>query len=261
MRLKRGLLLLSVIGFVVFVVWLFLQFVPWLGLKLISPQRERQLGQQMFRALTANETIDRNRTVWVQEFADKIQLSKQYPVKVYVVESMIENAYALPGGYVVIYSSMLNAIEQPEEFAALLGHETSHINNRHSLRSMLKDLASGLLLSFVIGDANGAVGILLQNADMLRSLSYSRKLETEADTEGMKLMLQNGINVKGMQMLLETLQQEMPEDDKQISFLSTHPLTKERIEHANAFITQHASQQFKKDDSLQSVWRRIKENQ
>jgi predicted Zn-dependent protease len=258
MRLKRWLILLSVLGFFAFLIWGFLQIVPWLGLKFISAEREEQLGKQMFRALTANETVDRRTTAWVQEFANELQLSKDYRIKVYVVESKVENAYALPGGYIVIYSSMLKSIDKPEEFAALLGHEASHINHRHSLRSMLKDLASGLLLSMVVGDANGIVGILLSNADQLRSLSYSRKLETEADVEGMNLLLKNKIDIQGMTMLLETLKDDTSESDSHISFLSTHPLTEDRISKANAFINQHRNQNIEPSPSLSAAWLQIK---
>ena len=87
----------------------------------------------MYQSMMQGETIDKERTKLLQEFARSMQLSNNYPIKLTVVKNKEVNAYAIPGGNIVVYSGILKAMRSPDELAALLGHETAHINERHSL--------------------------------------------------------------------------------------------------------------------------------
>jgi beta-barrel assembly-enhancing protease len=254
--------LVGVLGVLIVVAYfVFIQFIPFIGLKLISPEKERDLGKQMFAAFVKEENKDIEKTADAQTFANTLQLSKKYPIKVTVIDNdKTVNAFAMPGGYVVIYTGLLNKMRSKEELTALLGHEVSHINQRHSLRAMLRSLASSLLFSVVISDFSGVSALILENVNTLRSLSYSRSLETEADTEGMNIMMQNNVDVNGMKHLLETLQKAAGDMPSQLSFLSTHPLTRKRIENVQQFISQHPQQNTSTDQNLEELWRRIKED-
>jgi predicted Zn-dependent protease len=182
--------------------------------------------------------VDSTGTIELQDFADQLNLSRTYPIRVTLVKSDIVNAYALPGGNIVVYSGILKKIKTPEELAALLSHESTHVNERHSLKSLLRSAANGLIVSILLSDASGITGTLVSNAQTLNGLSYSRSLEKEADQKGMELLLANGVDLEGMRDLMRTLEAE-GDVPGSISFLSSHPLTKERIQAATKFIKDH----------------------
>ena len=106
---------------------------------------------------------------------------------------------------------------------------------RHSLRSIIRSVGTYALVSVVIGDISGLSAVLLENANAINGLSYSRDAEREADQFSIDFMKKEGLNIAGMAQLMEILQKQ--EKDSQSSlpaFLSTHPLTDERIATAKA---------------------------
>lgn len=241
--------------------FLVVSLIPWLGMGVIGVQQEivmgdklRQLMEREERAMGAR--MDTNGTRNLQAFADALKLSKEYPIRVTLVRSKIVNAYALPGGQVVVYSGILEKIKTPEALAALLAHESVHVNQRHSLRSMLRSAAHGIIISVIFSDASGISGAVVSNAEALNGLRYSRSLESEADRKAMDLLLTNGVKLEGMRQLLQTLQKE-GDIPGSLSFLSSHPLTKERIREAGRYISQHPQQHTRRPD-LEQLFQALK---
>ncbi|HJV18452.1 MAG TPA: M48 family metallopeptidase [Sediminibacterium sp.] len=234
------------------------RLIPLAGLRLITPEYEMQLGDRFYKAFVSGETIDSSKTVQLQSFAQKLQLSKTYPIKITVVENKELNAFAMPGGNIVVYSGILRTMKEPDEMVALLSHESAHVNGRHSLRAVLRSAATGILISVVLNDVSGILAVLIDNADMLQSLSYSRSIEESADENGMQTMLANGIDPAGMKKLMlhfKAAEAEMPAG---ISFLSSHPDTDSRIKHADQFAATHKNISFVPKPSLDSLWLQLK---
>lgn len=260
---NRALLILSfLLAFLTGVYFLIISLVPYIGTKIIGVQQEIEMGDQLHTSMLAQasllgEETDAAGTLHLQAFADELQLSRHYPIRVTLLKSNTINAYALPGGNVVVYTGLLQKIKTPEALAALLAHECTHVNERHSLRSLLRSAASGIALSVVFGDASGMASVLVSNAEALNGLRYSRSLEEEADSKGMDLLLQNGIAADGMKQLMQTLQQAETNTSGTLSFLSSHPLTKERLRAAENYINQHPQKVSARAD-LQSLFRTIK---
>ncbi|HEU0111398.1 MAG TPA: M48 family metallopeptidase [Flavisolibacter sp.] len=251
--------ILFMIAFLVGVYFAIMAFIPWLGSRMISTQREIQIGEgiksvMLKEAILLGETEDTVSSVKLQQFADALQLSRQYPIRITVLKSKTVNAYALPGGNIVVYTGLLKKIESPEALAALLAHETAHVNERHSLRSLLRSAATGIIISVVFGDAGGVGAVLLNNAEVVTGLQYSRSLEKEADRKGMELLVENKINAKGMQLLLQTLQAEEIKLPQTTSFLRSHPLTEQRLKDAEEFIKTYP-QAYKENNQLHVLFR------
>lgn len=211
---------------------------------MIGVDQEIQMGNRL-KELMLNEQallgaqVDTLGTKKLQAFADELDLSNHYPIQLTLVQSDIVNAYALPGGQVVVYSGLLKKIRTPEALAALLAHESSHVNERHSLNRLMRNAANGILLAVVFNDATGISGAVLSNAKTLSGLRYSRSLEKEADKKGCDLLIQNGLDVTGMLELMQILQ-DIGDVPHTLSFLSTHPLTKERITATKNYEPEHS---------------------
>jgi beta-barrel assembly-enhancing protease len=134
-----------------------------------------------------------------------------------VVDDAEVNAFALPGGYVVVNSGLLSEAESGEEVAGVLAHELSHVTERHSTRR----LAGSLGVSVALGLALGLVdlGVPAYTMAELAGLRYGRGHEREADARGQELLKRAGISPLGMATFFERLSQAraLPE------LLSTHP--------------------------------------
>ncbi len=237
-----GILLLNI---------LFSSIVASVGLRLIKPEYEKQLGDQMFNATVPQSLVDERRTATIQTFADRLQLSEKYKIKVTVLRKREVNAYAIPGGNIVIYTGLLDKMQHYDELVALLGHESSHINERHTTRSILKEASTKLFLIFFM-DVSQIGGILLLNADKLRGLSYSRSLENEADEKGLEVMRKNKVDMKGMLRMFTRLKEADTLGTP--DFLNTHPLTNKRIKNTKKLIDQSVQNDTKVDPVLQELW-------
>ena len=264
MKQKISVLLLLVVSLSAGVYFLVLTLVPFLGMRMIGVQQEIVMGDKL-KEVMLKETnilgsaIDTAGSGKLQAFADALNLSTTYPIRLTLVNSDIVNAYALPGGQIVVYRGILDKINTPEALGALLAHESSHVNERHSLRSLLRGAASGIIIAVIFNDATGVSGALVTNANTLNGLQYSRSLEAEADRKGMDLLLANNVNVRGMKQLMQQLEKE-GDVPSGLSFLSSHPLTKERIETANLYIKQHQQYGVKRDD-LKQIFESLKETE
>ncbi len=253
---KVAILTLAVIAAVIFFNYIFSSLVADIGLKLITPEYEAQLGDQMFQSTVSPTSLDGKRTAMVQSFANKLELSKTYNIQVSVLKSDEINAFAVPGGHIVIYSGLIDRMQGYDELVALLGHEVTHINERHTTRSILKELSSKLFLIFFM-DVSQVGAILLLNADRLRGLSYSRSLEMEADEKGLALMRKNNVDANGMVRLFERL--KAADTLSTPTLLNTHPLTDRRIRYTKENI-QSNKQIISVDPVLQQLWMNIKTN-
>lgn len=191
---------------------------------------EEQMGESLFSMYTKeNKQLD-SATFYANAFAQQLNLNTTYSIQVTVVNSDETNAFALPGGHVVVYSHLLKQLKTPEEFAALIGHEVTHINKQHTLKLLSRNLSSYVFISFLFGDVNGVLDLVLRNANELNNLSYNRNLEQEADDEALALLQQNQLSQRGLLDLLQVLQAESKDVSiKELQYLSTHPLTEERI--------------------------------
>lgn len=164
--------------------------------------------------------------------------SNPFEFRVMVVRTPIMNAFAAPGGYIVFFSGLLERTRTPDELAGVLAHEMQHIVQRHTTRSILQEISTGLLLAAMFGDPSAVEAYGLEGARMLGRLGYSRRHEEEADREGMRMILEAGIDPKGMVDFYIQLLDESGEPSGLKTYLSTHPSTKDRIERLKALAGQ-----------------------
>jgi Zn-dependent protease with chaperone function len=238
--------------------WLFL--VPWIASALAGRfpiSYEKSIGDQTFNAMKADFVVDEKRTAYVNEFFDQMKISSRYDVQIFVVKGDLVNAFALPGGRIVVYDQLINKLDSYPELAAMLTHEFTHVENRHTIKTLFRQLGSKVFLSLVFGDATAVGGVVISNADELKSLSYSRSLEKEADENGARLLADRKIDCNGFVRLFTLLKKETPANSENAEWISSHPNLDKRIKN----IEDHPFCQgslSKMDSTLHSLFLKVK---
>ena len=222
---------------------------------------EKEIGDTFYDKLVSDETIDEANSKRMNAFFQQLHYKSNYDIEIAVVKNRTVNAFSLPGGKMVVYTGILRAINSPEELAALLSHEYSHVVLKHSTRNIFRSLSSYMFISILFGDASGISAVIIQNANKLKQLGYSRQLEEDADKNGLKLMEAEHINPIGMTNLFEALKKEEGEvgNVKVQEFLSTHPLTTARLNYVQKEIDKK-DYTVKENPQLDSLWHSIKDN-
>ncbi|MES2795020.1 MAG: M48 family metallopeptidase [Bacteroidota bacterium] len=187
------------------------------------------------------------------QFVSKIDFQSPYQLKITVVKSDQINAFALPGGNVVVFDALLKKLKTKEEFAALLGHEIAHINQKHSLKNLFRNLSGYLFISLITSDLNGMSVVLFENANSILNLEYSRELEAEADSFAVKTLQKNELNTIGLLNLFNILEKATTIEPYEI--LSSHPLTQDRKVFAKKHLIQTKS--YPKKEELEKIWQEI----
>ncbi len=152
-----------------------------------------------------------------------------YQLRIIVVNERIVNAFALPGGTIILFQGLLDRTESPEELAGILAHELQHILLRHATQALLQEASMGLLLAAMTGDTKGVMGFGLEGAKALGAMRYSRQSEEEADAEAVKMLLASGVGTGGMIRFFEKLKKGEGKIHDLPTYLSTHPSLDGRI--------------------------------
>ncbi len=153
-----------------------------------------------------------------------------YDVNLLIADDDELNAFAAPGGTIVILTGLLKRTTRPEELAGVIAHEIQHIVRRHSTRAILHHASAGVLVSALAGDVSGVAALGLDAARNLGLLRYSRENEDEADEAGMRMILAAGIDPAGMIAFYDVLDREGATLPRSLQYLSTHPATAERVD-------------------------------
>ncbi len=163
------------------------------------------------------------------------------------------NAFALPGGFIAAHTGLLVAAQTESELASVMSHEIGHVSQRHIARMLgqqkqdvLLPLAS-LILAALAAKANpdAAMGVLMggQGLAIQRQLNFSREAEREADRIGFQIMGAGGYDTTGMVAFFKRLQSANRMYGDIPAYLSSHPLTGERIADIQARIREAPKQE------------------
>ena len=153
--------------------------------------------------------------------------------KVVVIDAEMVNAFAFPGGYVVVTSGLIGNSEEPEEVAAVLSHELTHVSELHGMRKLVRQAGLGILIGVVFGDVS-ALSQLMELSSQLDSLSFDRSQERHADDGGIKIMQAAGISPQHLVSFFNKIKEIDSATGDIPELFRTHPLTDERIKRVAA---------------------------
>jgi predicted Zn-dependent protease len=152
-----------------------------------------------------------------------------HPIEVRVVKGGPVNAFALPGGILVIYSDLIDRARNGNEVAGVLAHEVGHIVHYHSIQGLARQFGIDQLLKAMTGGFSD-LGTIGQGGSLLLALRNGRSFERDADATGVALLEKLGLRADGVASFFERMLEDHPRDAAaMIGIWSSHPPTAERI--------------------------------
>ena len=225
--LVGGVILATVLG-----LWFGADLLVELAVSRIPVEWEQKLGESAYRDFLSHQEVMKEGPAVTALGEMTHRLTEQIPDNPYkfdvtVVKSDVVNAFALPGGYVVVFTGLMKKAESGEEVAGVLSHELNHVLQRHGLERIVKSLGLFTVVAIVLGDQQGLVGMMKQLGIELLTLKFGREQETEADLTGLQLLQRAKIDPSGMIRFFERLSEK---DEGRMEWLSTHPMSTARAE-------------------------------
>ena len=173
------------------------------------------------------------------------ELQERFAWEVFLIRDRTVNAFALPGGYFGVHLGLISTVSNRDELAAVLGHEMSHVTQRHISRLLTQQTrqAPWVIGAMILGalaagknpQAASAAIVGGQAAAAQSQLNFSRDMEREADRVGFGVMLDAGFDTRGVASMFEKLQQASRlSDNSSFPYLRSHPLNTQRIGEAQA---------------------------
>lgn len=183
----------------------------------ILPESTNKEAYQYIRGLT-NKILNSGKVAYKNEFAWQVKIIK---------DDNTLNAFAVPGGYLYVYTGLIKYLDSEDQLAGVMGHEIAHAALRHSTQQMSKIYGLDALRAVVTGNQEGST--LSQMALSIISLGFSRKHESQADEYSVRYLCPTEYNAAGAAGFFEKLNakggQRPPE------FLSTHPDPGNRVKN------------------------------
>lgn len=187
---------------------------------------EETIMPQMIDLFAKDACDDKSALDVAKSLTKKLSLPKdQFDPTVLIIDSPQVNAFAVPGGAVILTSGFLKDVKSGEEIAGVLAHELEHIERRHSMARIVRAGMTTGAWQIMTGDVSQLFvldpSILLGFA----SLKFDRDDEREADRGAIKRLSRAKFSEHGLRDFFERLSKK---ESKNLGFLSTHPSSAER---------------------------------
>jgi Zn-dependent protease with chaperone function len=172
----------------------------------------------------------------MQDILQRIAPKTHTSFKIAVVKDKKVNAFALPGGYIVVFSQLIEEASSPEWVAAVLAHETAHVTQRHSVQQWIQSLGVVGVAQVMLGDVVGLLAFVKELVSSVALSHYSQSHENDADAHAIQTLYKASINPSALSDFFTYMEQKHPPQEasnsalrKTLKHLQTHPEMLERI--------------------------------
>lgn len=211
-----------------------------------SLSTEKKIGQQIMSDIRSREPAyldDPDIEAYLNQLGGRLAAVSNDPgfgFTFFAINDPNINAFAMPGGYIGVHTGLILSAQTESELAGVLGHEISHVTQRHIARQIYQSkqvgmasmvaMALALLAARSSGQVAGAAIATTQAGAISSQLAFSRDFEREADRQGFEVLRKAGFDVRGMGAFFARLQQAVRlYENNATAYLRTHPLSGERL--------------------------------
>jgi predicted Zn-dependent protease len=211
-------------------------------LLLVSEAQMTQLSASAWTQIRKEQKVSTNRTLnrRLQTVGPKIVNAaglQNQPWEYTVFKGDEANAFVLPGGKVGFYEGIFKRMENDDQLATVMGHETGHVAARHSAERYSQQMAAGVgmqaaQVALQSGDVSGAgaiAAVLGAGVQFGVLLPYSRTHELEADRLGLNYMAKAGYDPRQSLRFWQNMTAQRGSKAPPPEFMSTHPSDQTRI--------------------------------
>jgi len=220
--------------------------VPWAADRIathIPTALERTMGTQSLAAMQGRllmpSTLPPAQQAHYQSvfrhFVQGVQGLPEVSLRFYTAPAIGANAFAMPGGTVVFTDELARALPDDDAFIAVIAHELGHQAHHHMLRQVLRGSGVFIVAGMLMGDVTSLGGITAGVPMFLVNAHYTRGFEADADQFAFDALAQHDIDPAAFARAMQALQHAHPElgdAEKDMRYVSSHPMTAERIAQA-----------------------------
>ncbi|MEN9308274.1 MAG: hypothetical protein RL173_2206 [Fibrobacterota bacterium] len=222
---------------------------------LVSDADEARLGQQFdteLRTQPAEYTLYQANTPRKEQFVSYVngvfekilanvpaEQKPKYGFRLAIIDKPVINAFAVPGGYIYMYTGMIDTMRSESELAGVLAHEIAHVTRHHYRDALIKVYGINLLADVLAGSDSSSrlKAFVKQGFTTLASLKVSRSNESDADTYGTRYLGLAGWDPYGISDLFS----RMPSSG--FAWLSTHPAPTNRVKDVKDLVNSEGTGQ------------------
>jgi predicted Zn-dependent protease len=205
---------------------------------------ERDLGRRFFLEARSQLPLAEDPALsgYVEKLGKRLVASlgpQEFDYHFYAVESPTLNAFAVPGGYVFLFTGLIARAGSEDELAGVLGHEIGHANAHHVVRMQTAGAVWNVaaLLGMFLAAINPVLAAGAIAAAQTAQLKYSRDFEQEADYLGLQTMTEAGYDPHALTSFFKQLLVEQRVNPASVpQYMLSHPITEERVAHADSII-------------------------
>lgn len=205
----------------------------------IPPEIDRKLSEESIDFLDdllfQPSALAEDRKLEVQRLFDKILEEnpdyRNFHLEFRSATAIGANAFAIPGGLVVVTDEMVELVGTEDEIVAVLAHEVGHLSQRHGLRILLQNSSAAIIIASLTGDLSNITALSATVPTILMQANYSREFEREADAFAFAYLRRQGLDSNALSGLLLRLEKAQGEatDDRLTAWFSSHPRSDSRV--------------------------------
>jgi predicted Zn-dependent protease len=207
---------------------------PWLSRRVANHlplDVERRLNPQVRGLFEPNICDTPEARSALQALHERLDPDRSVAADIRIVNLKVANAFALPGGMVLLTRGLVEQATSAEEIAGVLAHELAHVWHRHVLADLIQNTFMSGVWAVTVGDYSGLLVVDPRTVEHFIALRQSRGAEAEADRTGLQMLARARISAESLAAFLE---RNRMAGEAALSFLSTHPATSGRVREIRA---------------------------